>query len=109
MTMKTRNNICCLALMFTALTTLTAQTKVPPKKRPATTSAASVKTPARTAASLPSKEEVEAAMKRTFGYDPSITWEIYEIRSAVIPGVSELTVSVNKQPAIHIYLSPDHQ
>lgn len=110
MTMKTRNTICCLALMLATLTMVTAQTKTPQKNSPATTStAASVKTPASTATSLPSKEEVEAAMKRTFGYDPSITWEIFDIRSAVIPGVAELTVSVNKQQPIHIYLSPDHQ
>jgi protein-disulfide isomerase len=109
MTMKTRNIICCLALILAALAMATAQTTAPPKKSPATASAASVKTPASTATSLPSKEEVEAAMKRTFGYDPSITWEIFDIRPAVIPGIAELTVAVNKQPPIHIYLSPDHQ
>jgi len=48
-------------------------------------------------------------MKRTFGYDPSITWEIFDIRPAAIPGVTELTVAVNKQQPIHMYLSPDHQ
>ena len=38
---------------------------------------------------LPGKEDVDAALKRTFGYDPSITWEIYDIRSSVIPGMTE--------------------
>ena len=95
--------------MLAALTMIAAQTKAPSKNPPAATSAANVKPPASPATTLPSKEEVEAAMQRTFGYDPSITWEIYDIRSAVVPGLSELTVSVNKQPPIHIYLSPDHQ
>jgi protein-disulfide isomerase len=58
---------------------------------------------------LPSKEDVDAALKRTFGYDPAITWEIYDIRPSVIPGVPEVLVSVNKQAPSHIYLSPDHE
>jgi protein-disulfide isomerase len=60
-------------------------------------------------ATLPSKEEVDAALKRTFGYDPAITWEIYDIRPSVIPGVPEVLVSVNKQAPSHIYLSPDRE
>ncbi|HEV3038777.1 MAG TPA: thioredoxin domain-containing protein [Candidatus Angelobacter sp.] len=60
-------------------------------------------------ATLPSKEEVDASLKRTFGYDPSITWEIYDIRPSVIPGVPEILVSVNKQQPSHIYLSPDRE
>lgn len=60
-------------------------------------------------ATLPSKEEVEASLKRTFGYDPSITWEIYDIRPSVMPGVPEILVSVNKQPPNHIYISPDRE
>jgi hypothetical protein len=28
----------------------------------------------------PTKNDVEAALKRTFGYDPSVTWVIYDIR-----------------------------
>jgi protein-disulfide isomerase len=60
-------------------------------------------------ATLPSKEEVDAALKRTFGYDPAITWEIYDIRSSIIPGVPEILISVNKQTPNHIYLSPDHE
>src|ERR1700694_1211395 len=58
---------------------------------------------------LPSKEDVDAAMKRSFGYDPSITWDIYDVRSSVMPGVTEVLVSVNKQAPTHIYLSPDRQ
>jgi protein-disulfide isomerase len=58
-------------------------------------------------ATLPAKDEVEVALKRTFGYDPSITWEIYDIRPSIIPGMPEVLVSVNKQPPSHIYLSPN--
>ena len=109
MTMKTRT-VCCLALMLAALTMVTAQTATPPKKAPTRTpGATAAKTPVSSATALPTKEEVEAAMKRTFGYDLSTTWEIYNIRPSVIPGVAEVMLGLNKQPPIHIYLSPDHQ
>jgi protein-disulfide isomerase len=109
MTMKPGKTFCCLALILATVTLVTAQTTTPPKKAPATPGVAQTKAPAGSAANLPSKEEVEAAMKRSFGYDPSITWEIYDIRPSVIPGVSEITVSLNKQAPAHIYLAPDRQ
>ncbi len=58
-------------------------------------------------ATLPSKDQIDAALKRTFGYDPSVSWEIYDIRPSAIPGVPEVLVSVNKQPPNHLYISPD--
>jgi protein-disulfide isomerase len=60
-------------------------------------------------AKLPTKADVDAAMQRTFGYDPAITWTIYDIRQSPIPGVTDLLVSINKGSPQHIYLSPDTQ
>ena len=58
---------------------------------------------------LPSKEEVDAAIRRTIGYDPTVTWVVHDITASVIPGVADVLVSINKQGAQHIYLSWDTQ
>jgi protein-disulfide isomerase len=92
-----------LAFVFLVLTFASSQSPAPAPKKD------SVGKPALADATLPSKDEVEAALKRTFGYDPSITWEIYDIRPSIIPGVPEVLVSVNKQAPSHIYMSPDRE
>jgi protein-disulfide isomerase len=61
--------------------------------------------PAAAAGDMPTKDEVEAAMKRTFGYDPSITWVIYDIRPSPIPGVADVLVSMNKGQPQDIFVS----
>lgn len=78
-----------------------AQTAAPP--------AAQSKAGANAADKAPTKEEVDAALKRTLGYDPSTTWVIYDVRPSVIPGVSDVLVSLNKQDPIHIYWDPNGQ
>jgi len=78
----------------------------------AQTSAAQAKpgaTGANAAAKSPSKDDVEAALKRTLGYDPATTWVIYDIRPSVIPGVSDVLVSLNKQDPMHIYWDANGQ
>ncbi|HXB20122.1 MAG TPA: thioredoxin domain-containing protein [Candidatus Solibacter sp.] len=92
-----------LAFVLFAISFASAQPSAPEPKKDAT------QKPVLADALLPSKEDVNSAMKRSFGYDPSITWEVYDIRPSVIPGVTEVLVSVNKQAPSHIYLSPDHQ
>lgn len=57
------------------------------------------------AGNVPTKDEVETAMKRTFGYDPSITWVIYDIRPSPIPGLADVLLSINKQQPQDIYIS----
>src|SRR5215471_15120243 len=57
----------------------------------------------------PSKEEVEAALKRTVGYDPGVAWTVYDIRPSVIPGLTEILVSFNKQDPARIYWDPESQ
>jgi protein-disulfide isomerase len=64
--------------------------------------------PAR-AGNVPAKGDVDTALKRTFGYDPSITWMIYDIRATAIPGLADVLVSLNRQQPQHIYISAETQ
>ena len=58
---------------------------------------------------VPSKEEVEAALKRTIGYDPGVAWIVYDIRPSVFPGLTEILVSFNKQDPVRIYWDAETQ
>lgn len=58
---------------------------------------------------LPTKDEVEANMKRTFGYDSSVSWTIYDIRASAIPGVADVLLAINKGNPQHIYVSESTQ
>jgi protein-disulfide isomerase len=60
--------------------------------------------PAEKLNSLPSSADLQASLQRTLGYDPSLTWEIIDIRRSAIPGVTDALVSINRQPAQHIYV-----
>ncbi len=54
---------------------------------------------------LPTQEQVEAALRRTLGYDSSLTWQIYDIRPSRMPDVAEILLALNKQQPIHVYWS----
>ncbi|MGH9601953.1 MAG: thioredoxin domain-containing protein [Terriglobales bacterium] len=57
---------------------------------------------------LPSTEIVNAFMKRMFGYDPAVTWQVVEIKSSTIPNVAEIVVRVGNQPTVsRLYVTPD--
>jgi protein-disulfide isomerase len=56
---------------------------------------------------VPSKDQVDAAMRRTFGYDPAVFWEIVAIKPSPIAGLAEVVVSINKQQPVHLYVSAD--
>ena len=88
--------------------TANAQTASP--KKPATHSTATA-TPqsAQKKADLPTTEEVDASLKRSFGYDPGVSWQIFSIKESGIPGLAEVLVSMNKQPPVHLYLAPGTQ
>jgi protein-disulfide isomerase len=96
-------------LIVFAFSLVNAQTAAP--KKPATHSTSSPATPQSTQkkAALPTMEEVEASMKRSFGYDPGVSWQIYEIKESSIPGLAEVLVSMNKQQPVHLYLAPGTQ
>src|SRR5262249_19933829 len=65
--------------------------------------------PTKPATGLPTTEEVDAALKRTLGYDPGCTWQIYQITPAAVPGLADVLFAINKQAPQHIYLSTDAQ
>lgn len=58
---------------------------------------------------LPSTAQIDAALKRTFGYDPSIEWQIVKIGPAIVPGLAEALVSINKQPPYRLWITADGQ
>src|SRR5689334_18337344 len=86
-----------------------AQTAAPKKaaSKPATPAPAAKPATAKPATALPTTDQVDAALKRTLGYDPGVTWQIYEIKPAAVPGLADVLFAINKQAAQHIYLSPD--
>lgn len=101
--------IALVTLIFAAFGSVNAQTASP--KKPATHSTAAPATPesAQKKVALPTMEEVEASLKRSFGYDPGVTWQIFEIKESSIPGLAEILVSMNKQQPVHLYLAPGTQ
>jgi len=58
---------------------------------------------------LPSNKQIDESMQRVFGYDPAVTWNILDIRESSIPGLAEVTISVNKQQPYHLFVSTDTQ
>jgi protein-disulfide isomerase len=100
-------NLALMISLAVAFAISSAQSAAPKKAagKPSTPAAAAAKP----ATALPTTEEVDAALKRTLGYDPGVTWQIYEIKPAAVPGLADVLISINKQAAQHIYLSPDGQ
>src|ERR1700736_3132227 len=98
-----------LTLFFFVCGIASAQTTSP--KTPATRTSGAPATPqgVQRRADLPTTEEVEASMKRSFGYDPGVTWQILDIKESNIPGLAEVLVSMNKQQPVHLYLAPGAQ
>jgi protein-disulfide isomerase len=82
-------------------------TSAPPKKAGAAGTARTAPSPAKTA--LPTTAEVDEYMKRSFGYDPGVSWQIYEIRDSGVTGIAEIIVSVNKGEPYHLYYSASAQ
>ncbi len=64
----------------------------PPAKsvaQPAANSAASAP-----ATVLPSEDTVNSFLFQTFGYDPTITWKVGDIRPSEVPGLAEVTIVI---------------
>ena len=60
-------------------------------------------------AGLPTTEQVDEYMKRSFGYDPAVAWQIYSIKESNVPGLAEIIVSVNKGEPYHLFYSASAQ
>lgn len=84
-----------------SLFSASAQTSGPHKK---TNSAASAQT-----GKLPTHAEVDAALKRTLGYDPAITWKVIYISPSDAPGISQVLVQFNNQDYQTFYVLPAGQ
>ena len=93
-----------LAQTATAKKPATSHTATPPARAEGTKASG-----AQTKTLLPSKDEVDSYMKRSFGYDPAVSWQIFDIRESLVPGTPEVIVSVNKQAPVHLYLVPGSQ
>src|SRR5438270_8777462 len=98
-----------LTIVLFAFGVADAQTASPKKPATHTSSAAASPQSTQKKAALPTVEEVEASMKRSFGYDPGVTWQILDIKESSIPGLAEVLVSMNKQQPVHLYLAPGAQ
>jgi protein-disulfide isomerase len=93
----TKINILALVCSSLVATVLSAQATPPAK--PATSHAAA--SPSK--AALPTPEEIDTYLKRSFGYDPAISWQIIDIRDSGVAGIPEVIVSVNKGDPFHFF------
>jgi protein-disulfide isomerase len=107
---KSKNLI--LAFLFCLISSLTIaqSSSAPATHRPLRPQAkAQVEKDTAPRMALPTTAEVDAYMKRSFGYDPGVSWQIYEVREAPVPGLAEIIVAVNKGQPYHLYYSPSTQ
>ena len=75
--------------------TLSAQTQPTLAQRPADKPAAKPAASSSTAATtLPTEDTVNSFLFQTFGYDPTITWKIADIRPSEIPGLAEVAITI---------------
>ena len=63
-----------------------------PASKPASKAAAS--TPAAAATVLPTEDTVNSFLFQTFGYDPTITWKVVDIRPSEIAGLADVSVVI---------------
>ena len=90
--------ICSTLVATVALSQTPSAQKAAPAKPAASHAAA-----APSKAALPTTEEVDTYLKRSFGYDPGISWQIIEIRDSGVAGIPEIIVSVNKGEPFHLF------
>ncbi len=69
-----------------------AQTQPTLQTRPAAKPAAA--SPSTVATALPSEDTVNAFLSQMFGYDPTITWKVDDIRHSEVPGLAEVLVII---------------
>src|SRR5215472_2485204 len=102
-------------ISFLAITFAMCAAQNPPASKPGThreltpQAKAQIDKDAGVKTALPTTEEVDAYMKRSFGYDAAVTWQIYSIRESEVPGVAEIIVSVNKLELYHLFYSSSAQ
>ncbi len=106
--MNLKNKKITLVIILAFLPSLLfAQTSVPQSAR--NSASAPAHSSAKSSTALPSSEDINGALKRTFGYDAAISWEVLDIRPSPFLGAAEVLVSLNKQPPNRLLISPDGQ
>lgn len=86
--------VLAMALIMPAVTSV-GQNAIGGKKRPA---------PVQSKAPTPA--EVDAVLKRVYGYDPSIQWKIFLVRRSAVPGMNEVLLQL-KGEFHHLFLPAD--
>jgi protein-disulfide isomerase len=82
-----------LAMILLSGVSAIAQTQPTLQSRPA--AKAGARTPsAGDAAGLPSEDTVNSFLMQMFGYDPTVTWKINDIRPSEVPGLADVLVVV---------------
>lgn len=64
------------------------------------------KRPAAVQPKAPTPAEVDAVLKRVYGYDPSIQWKIFLVRRSAVPGMNEVLLQL-KGEFHHLFLTAD--
>lgn len=96
-------------LIVAALLSVGAIAQTKPAHKPAAKPAAAASAPV-AKADLPSEETVNSFLYQTFGYDPTITWKISEIRPSEAAGLAEISVVLSNpqgSSVIKLYVSSD--
>jgi protein-disulfide isomerase len=88
MTHKFRTLIVAIALITSALAQTKSAGAPKAQAKPATTPTLSVRT------ELPTEDTVNSFLYQMFGYEPTITWKVTEIRPSEATGLTEVTVVV---------------
>ncbi|HSM85184.1 MAG TPA: thioredoxin domain-containing protein [Candidatus Limnocylindrales bacterium] len=105
-----------IAVMVCACVSLagaqSAGTKAVAGKKPASSTSGTAHHPAASTAPpmlLPSTIQIEDAMRRSFGYDAGMSWQILDIKPSAIAGIADVLISINKQQPLHLYMASDGQ
>jgi protein-disulfide isomerase len=88
-----KNLVLCISLAALAA----AQTKPAHPAKPAAKPAvqlAATTSPAVAKTELPSEDTVNSFLYQTFGYDPTLTWKVADIRPSPVPGLAEVNVVI---------------
>ncbi len=86
----TRVHCTLLAVVFLSISAI-GQTAPTLQTRPAAKPAAA----SAVATVLPSEDTVNSFLFQMFGYDATVTWKIGDIRPSEVPGLAEVTITVN--------------
>jgi protein-disulfide isomerase len=88
-------------LLLFSLGAVFAQTPAARSSSPAAKSAAAVSAK-EIALALPTEDTVNAFLFQMFGYDPTITWKVAEIRPSVMPGLAEVSVVITNAQGANV-------